>query len=354
MEKNKSLLVNKSSNSLVENEKLVSVNTDSSSQVTGKKLVSIVIPCYNEEGNIGKTIDGLVDLSKNHKYSFEIIAVNDGSKDGTWEVIKKYAEERDEVKGINLMGNFGQSCAYMAGFDKSGGDYVITVSADLETPLENIDKVIDYLDEGYDFVNTNRAQRWGAGKSSRAKQSGLANVIIGKISKVDMMDRGSGMKGFKRDIVKNLKLYGEMHRFIPDYVSVYAPRMIEFDVDFKDREYGESYYKGHKRTLKVILDLLTLYFMLYFARKPFKAMPGRLFGFTGVILSGVGGVFGLYLLILKIMGQSIGNRPLLTLSVLLIIVGIQSIMFGMLGELMMRVYFESSDKKTYMVREITD
>ena len=338
----------------MEESKSVSINKDSNSSAAGKKLISIVIPCYNEEGNIGKTLDGLLDLAKDHKYDFEFIAVNDGSKDATWEVIKKYAEEHKEIKGINLMGNFGQSCAYMAGFDLSGGDYVLTLSADLEVPFENINRVIDYLDQGYDFVNTNRSQRWNAGKSSRAKQSGLANIIIGKISKVYMKDRGSGLKGFKRDIAKNLKLYGEMHRFIPDYVSIYAPRMIEFDVDFKDREYGESYYKGHKRTLKVVLDLLTLYFMLYFARKPFKAMPGRLFGFTGLILSGVGGVFAFYLLILKILGQSIGNRPLLTLSVLLIIVGIQSIMFGMLGELMMRTYFESSNKKTYMIREIAD
>jgi len=318
------------------------------------KSISIVIPCYNEEGNIGKTLDGLLALAGNHKYSFEIIAVNDGSKDKTWETIRKYANTHKEIIGINLMGNFGQSCAYMAGFDKAQGDYVITVSADLETPLENIDKVIEYLDDGHDFVNTNRAQRWGAGKSSRAKQSGLANLIIGKISKVDMKDRGSGMKGFRKDIAKNLKLYGEMHRFIPDYVSVYAPRMVEFDVDFKDREYGESYYKGHKRTFKVLLDLVTLFFMLYFSRKPFKAMPGRLFGFTGIVLSGFGGIFALYLVVLKIMGQSIGNRPLLTLSVLLIIVGIQSIMFGMLGELMMRTYFESTDKKTYMVRDIVE
>jgi len=338
MEKNKSLLVDKASNSLV----------------ASKKLISIVIPCYNEEKNIDKTFDGLLEISKDSKNKFEIIAVNDGSKDRTWEVIKEYAGKHEEVKGINLMGNFGQSCAYMAGFDKAEGDYIITVSADLETPLENINKVIDYLDEGYDFVNTNRSQRWGAGKSGRAKQSGLANMLIGKISKIYMKDRGSGMKGFRKDIAKNLKLYGEMHRFIPDYVSVYAPRMIEFDVDFKDREYGESYYKGHKRTIKVLLDLVTLYFMLYFARKPFKAMPGRLFGFTGVVLSGVGGIFGLYLLILKIMGQSIGNRPLLTLSVLLIIVGIQSIMFGMVGELVMRSYFESSGRKTYMIRDMTD
>ena len=179
-------------------------------------------------------------------------------------------------------------------------------------------------------------------------------MIIGKISKVQMKDRGSGMKGFRKELAKSLRLYGDMHRFIPDYVSVYAPRMIEFDVDFKDREYGESNYKGQKRTFKVLLDLVTLYFMLYFAKKPFKAMPGRLFGFTGLVLSGMGGVFAFYLLVLKIMGQSIGNRPFLTLSVLLIIVGIQSLMFGMLGELMMRTYFESSGKKTYMVRETVE
>lgn len=318
------------------------------------RLVSIIVPCYNEEENINRTFDGLLELIKNHRYAFEIITVDDGSKDGTWSVIRKYANTHPEIRGVNLMTNFGQSCAYMAGFDMAAGDYVLTVSADLETPLENINKVIDLLDEGCDFVNTNRAQRWGGGKSGKAKQSGLANFIIGKISGVHMKDRGSGMKGFRREIVKNLKLYGEMHRFIPDYVSVFGAKMTEFDVDFKDRDFGASYYKGHKRTFKVMLDIMTLAFMLYFAKKPFKAMPGRLFGFTGATISGLGGLMGVYLLILKLLGHSIGNRPLLTLSVLLIIVGVQSMMLGMLGELMMRTYFESSGRKTYMVREILE
>jgi glycosyltransferase involved in cell wall biosynthesis len=318
------------------------------------RLVSIIIPCYNEEENINRTLDGLFSLIQNHRYEFEIIAVNDGSKDGTWDVIRKYANTHPEVRGVNLMTNFGQSCAYMAGFDLAAGDYVITVAADLEIPLENINKVVDLLDEGYDFVNTNRAQRWGGGKGGRAKQSGLANFIIGKVSGVHMKDRGSGMKGFRRDIVKNLRLYGEMHRFIPDYVSVFGPKMIEFDVGFKDRDFGVSYYKSHKRTFKVLLDIMTLAFMLYFSRKPFRAMPGRLFGFTGALISGLGGLMGMYLLILKILGYSIGNRPLLTLAILLIIVGVQSMMLGMLGELMMRTYFESSGRKTYMVREILE
>jgi len=317
-----------------------------------KKLVSIIIPCYNEEKNINRTLDTVLELSRNHAYDFEIIAVNDGSKDNTWKVIKEYSEKHSNVTGVNLMTNFGQSAAYQAGFDVSKGDYIITVSADLEIPLENVNKVIKYLEEGYDFVNTNRVGRWGAEKAERAQKSQKANEIIGKISGVSMQDRGSGMKGFARILIDNLRLYGEMHRFIPDYLTVYGARMIEFDVEFKDRDFGVSAYKGHKRTIKVILDLLTLAFLLYFARKPFRSMPGRLFAFTGAVITGLGGLIGVYLAVLKLFGQSVGDRPLLMLSVLMIIVGIQSMMVGMLGELMLRVYFESSNRKTYVIRSI--
>lgn len=313
-----------------------------------KKLVSIVIPCYNEEKNIDKTILGILDLARDHKYDFEIIAVNDGSKDGTWKVIQELASKHPNVVGLNQMTNFGQSQAYQAGFDASKGDYVLTIAADLETPIEHINTVIDYLDEGYDFVNTNRQGRWG---KERAVKSGYANKLLTKISGVTMKDRGSGLKGFTRVLADNLKFYGEMHRFIPDYVSVYGAKMIEFDVPFRDRDYGESYYKGHKRTIKVLLDLITLAFMLYFARKPFKTMPGRLFGFTGAVIAGLGGLAGVYLLVLKVLGESIGNRPLLIAAVLMIIVGIQSMMMGMLGELMLRVYFESSGRKPYVLRK---
>lgn len=316
-----------------------------------KKLISIVIPCYNEEKNIDRTFDELMKLFTNYPHDAEIIAVNDGSKDGTWKVIEEYAKKYSQIKGINLMTNFGQGAAYNAGFDLSKGDYVVTISADLETPISYVNDVIKYLDQGYDFVNTNRVGRWGREESSRSAKSGLANSIIGKISGVQMKDRGSGMKGFTKILVDNLELYGGMHRFIPDYVTLYGAKMIEFDVDFKDRDYGASSQIGNKRVLKVLLDLVTLSFMLYFAKKPFKALPGRLFGFTGAILTGIGGLFGFYLVVLKMMGQSIGNRPLLILSILLIIVGVQSMMMGMLGELLMRVYFESSKRKNYAVRE---
>jgi dolichol-phosphate mannosyltransferase len=249
------------------------------------------------------------------------------------------------------MTNFGQSAAYQAGFDASKGDYVITVSADLEIPLDQITKVLQLMEEGYDFVNTNRVGRWGAEKAQRAAKSGMANKIITKISGVYIKDTGSGMKGFTRVLINNFRLYGEMHRFIPAFLTTYGAKMTEFDVEFKDRDFGVSAYKGHKRTIKVLLDLVTLYFMLYFARKPFRAMPGRLFGFTGAVTSGIGVLIEVYMMVLKLFGQSIGNRPLFILGVLMIIVGIQSMMMGMLGELLLRIYFESSNRKTYTIRE---
>lgn len=318
-----------------------------------KETISIVIPCYNEEKNINRTLDGLLELfksgSKLSHYNSQIIAVDDGSKDGTWKIIAEYAQKESTIKGVRLMGNFGQSCAYQAGFDASEGEFVITVSADLEIPLENLSKVVDLLEQGYDFVNTNRKNRWGGEKKAK---SGMANKIISKVSGVSMQDRGSGMKGFSRVLVDNLKFYGDMHRFIPDYLTVYRAKMTEFDVDFKDRDFGVSAYKGSKRTIQVLLDIITLAFMLKFARKPFTMMPGRLFGFTGAIISGFGGLGMVYLFILKLLGYSIGDRPLLIASVLMLVVGVQLVMTGLLGELMMRVYFESSSRKTYAVREI--
>jgi len=324
-----------------------------------KKLISIVIPCYNEEKNIDKTIDEIIEVEKTlEKYKFEIIAVNDGSKDDTWKVIKKYSQKYDNVIGINQMTNFGQSMAYQAGFDVSNGEYLITVSADLEIPLENLTKVIEKLEEGYDLVNTNRVGRWGGDDLSgegkdRAMKSGYANRLIKKISGMDIQDRGSGMKGLTKPLYKNLKFYGEMHRFIPDYVSVYGAKIIEFDVNYKEREYGESYYKGHKRTVKVLLDLTTLVFMLYFARKPFNMMPGRLFGFTGAVMGALGFFITSFLVLEKfVMGTDIGTRPLFLLGALMMLLGIIMVMLGMLGELLMRTYFESTGRKPYMSREI--
>jgi glycosyltransferase involved in cell wall biosynthesis len=320
-----------------------------------QKLVSVVIPCYNEEKNIDRTLDQLLALVKEHLYQFEIIVVNDGSLDDSWRVIKSYAEKFPQIIGVNEATNYGQSASYQAGFDLAKGEYVVTLSADLEVPLANVTRVIAYLDEGYDFVNTHRIAKKEGGKDKLKVKSTVANKIISWISKVDIKDRGSGLKGFRRPYIKKLRLYGDMHRFIPDYLSIYGAKMIEFEVEFLERDYGQSAYSRQNRTLKVLLDLLTLSFMLNFSRKPFWLMPGRFFGFSGIIISGIGTAIGLYLVALKLLlGENIGNRPLLTLAVLMMIIGFQSIMFGLLGELMMRIYFESSDYKTYTIREIVE
>ena len=162
------------------------------------KLISVVIPCYNEEGNIEETVNSSLEILKDH--DFEIICVNDGSKDDTWGKIKSLAERHSSVKAINLMRNHEMTQAYMAGFDESKGNYVLIMSADLEIPVENLKKVIHYLDEGYDFVNTHRKDRWG--KASRSLPSKVANILISKISGVSMQDTGSGMKGFTRTLIE--------------------------------------------------------------------------------------------------------------------------------------------------------
>lgn len=319
------------------------------------KLVSVVIPCYNEGKNIDRTLDQLLVLVEEHPYQFEIIVVDDGSLDDSWHVIKDYAKKHPHVIGVNEATNYGQSASYQAGFDLAKGEYIITLSADLETPIKNVPKVISFLDEGYDFVNTHRIAKKNGGKGKLKVKSTVANRIISWISKVDMKDRGSGLKGFRQSYVKKMNLYGDMHRFIPDYLSMYGAKMLEFEVEYLEREYGQSAYSRQNRTLKVLLDLLTLSFMLNFASKPFWLMPGRFFGFSGIIISGIGTAMGIYLVGVKLfLGEDIGNRPLLSLAVLMMIIGFQSIMFGLLGELMMRIYFESSGRKTYTIREIIE
>lgn len=314
------------------------------------KLISIVIPCYNEEGNMEENVREIHSLLSSHHYKFEIICVNDGSKDNTWTKIKDLASKYPEVKGIDLMRNHGLTQAYMAGFDMAKGDYVITIAADLEIPVVNLIEVIKKLDEGYDFVNTNRKQRWG--EASRALPSKIANSLISNISGVSMQDTGSGLKGYRRVIIDNFKMYGEMHRFIPSYLAGFGAKMIEFDVEYKERKYGKSSYGGLSRTFKVLLDIFTLAFILNMTKKPFMALPGRLFGAVGALVMSLGGLGALYLLVLKIMGESIGSRPLFFVSIIMIVVGIQLVTTGFLGELVMRTYFEASSRKTYTVREI--
>ncbi len=318
--------------------------------------ISVIIPCYNEEKNIERFPTELLAVLDKSGRSYEVIAIDDGStKDRTWEVLQQMAMKFKEFKAIKHSRNYGMGGAYQSGFDESKGKYVITFSSDLEIPAESILDVVAELDKGADLVNTYREGRWKEslkGSLIRRVPSNIANGMIEKISGVAVKDTGSGLKGFRRFVIENLKIYGDMHRFLPAYSSLYTKKIKEIPVKYQERTYGTPAYGSLMRTFTVFLDLLSMKFMLSFATKPFTMMPGRIFGTTGIITFLIGDTIVIYMLLLKIFSnEDIGNRPLFMTGLIFVIVGIQLIMTGLLGELLMRIYFESSGRKAYIISE---
>lgn len=323
-----------------------------------KKLVSIVIPCYNEEKNIERFEKELIEVCEKIKeYEFEYIAVDDGSsKDRTWEKLQKLSEKHKNFISLRHSRNYGMSGAYQSGFDVSAGEYVLTYSSDLEIPAKFIKDVLEEMESGSDMVNTLRGGRWKEslkGSLVRRIPSNIAQNFIEKISNLKIKDNGSGLKGFNRFIVDNLRLYGEMHRFLPAYSSLYTKNIKEIPVDYEERKYGASNYGSILRTISVFLDLFTLKFMLTFATKPFTFMPGRVFGTAGFLTFSAGfAILSYVVLYLKLgLNQNINDRPLFFGGLILFVAGIQLMMTGFLGELMMRSYFEGSGRKPYILRQ---
>ena len=315
--------------------------------------ISVVIPVCNEAGNVKRTYVRVKDVLAGLGKSWEIIAVDDGSRDKSWLGLAAIAGRDKNFIAIRHMKNYGQSAAYQAGFDAARGEVVITVSADLDVDPGVIPEMLAKHKEGFDLVNAWRKGRWqGRGHGPHALLSGLANRMIAAISGVSVRDRGSGLKLLDRVLVENLKLYGDMHRFLPDYASLFGARVAEIPAKYQERVHGQSNYKPLRKTFKVFLDLLVLKFMLSFSTKPFTMAPGRIFGLTGLLSTFLGFLLGIYLTIVKLIcRQEIGSRPLLMLAILLIILGVQFIALGLLGELMLRIYYESSGRRTYTVRE---
>ncbi len=321
-----------------------------------KPQLSIIIPCYNEEKNIERFPTELLDVLDASGRSYEVIAIDDGStKDNTWEALQKLAMKYKSFKALKHSRNYGMGAAYQNGFDEAQGDYIITFSSDLEIPAESIESVAKQLDNGADLVNTYREGRWKEslkGSIIRRIPSNIANSWIERISGVRVKDTGSGLKGFRRFITENLRIYGDMHRFLPAYSSLYTKKISEIPVKYQERTYGTPAYGSLMRTFSVFLDLLSMKFMLSFATKPFTMMPGRIFGTTGVITFFIGDAIVLYMLFVKVFfGEDIGERPLFMAGLIFIVTGIQLIMTGLLGELLMRIYFESSNRKAYIVSE---
>jgi len=315
---------------------------------TAKRDVSFIIPVFNEEHNIPLLYEEIVAAGNALRGSFEIVFVDDGSTDGSFPALRKIQAGDSRIKIIRLRRNFGQTAALSAGFDHARGSILVTLDGDLQNDPADAPRLVAKINEGYDIVCGWRIKRKDK-LVSRRLPSRIANWIISKVTKVRLHDYGCTLKAFRGDIVKHIKLYGEMHRFIPAIASTSGTAIAEVPVNHRPRVHGKSKYNLSK-SIRVVLDLLTVKFLLSYSTRPLQ-----IFGLFGLIAGFLGGIMGAILsyqrLILK---QSIANRPLLLLSVLLIVVGIQFITMGLLGEIMVRTYHESVEKTIYVVREVID
>jgi dolichol-phosphate mannosyltransferase len=302
--------------------------------------LSVVVPVMNEEENIAPLLKELEESLKG--WDYEIVIVDDGSTDRTREEVIKNMTPR--VKLVVLNRNYGQSSAMAAGIEVAEGEIIATIDGDLQNDPRDIPKLIEKLKEGYDVVAGIRVKRQD--EPLRKFLSRVANKIIRRVTGVEISDYGCTLKVFKREVAKNLGLYGELHRFIPILADIYGAKITEIPVNHRPRKFGRSKY-GFNRIFKVISDLMYLTFMQKFGQKPM-----HFFGTLGFLMFGVGFITGLYLLLLKLGGESVGGRPLLTLTAVLLIGGIQLITTGFLAEIMVRTYYESQGKRPYTIKQI--
>ncbi|MEM0941163.1 MAG: glycosyltransferase family 2 protein [Bacteroidota bacterium] len=306
------------------------------------KKVSLVIPVMNEEDNIEPMINAVRNAMLG--WDYEVVFADDGSSDNTIANIKKYSDKH--IKAVIFNKNYGQTTAMAGGIAEANGDYVVTLDGDLQNDPSDIPAMIKKMEqEEVDVVAGVRANRQD-GMFLRKIPSKIANAIIRKLTGVYLHDYGCTLKVFKKDVAKNLGLYGELHRFIPVLAQLQGAKLTEMPVKHHARIYGKSKY-GLGRTFKVISDLMLMVFFQKYLQRPM-----HLFGVAGIGLFGIGILINAYLLVLKIMGEDIGGRPLLILGITLILGGVQLITIGIVAELVVRTYFESQNKATYRIKEI--
>ncbi len=307
--------------------------------------ISIVIPAYNEEDNIPILYEKLKGVLERLGREYEIIFVDDGSVDRTWERLKEIAEKDQRVKLIRFRKNYGQTAAMYAGFQHATGEVIITLDADLQNDPEDIPMLLQKLEEGYDIVSGWRRDRKDPFLSRRLP-SMIANWIISKVTGVELHDYGCTLKAYRADIIKRLELYGDMHRFLPALTKRFGAKITEIPVRHHPRFYGKSKY-GIGRTIRVILDIFLVKFLNEYINKPMYV-----FGTLGFILLSLGLLALFYLVFLKLfLDQDIGRRPLLILSVLFILAGIQLISTGVIAELLVRIYYRTKEDKPFVVEE---
>lgn len=307
--------------------------------------LSVVVPLYNEEESIPYLYEALVEALDAVGRSWEVIIIDDGSSDASFTLLRSIASGDARFRLIQLRRNFGQTAAFSAGFDHARGEVVVTMDADLQNDPRDIPKLLEQMDAGFDIVSGWRKDRQDR-LLDRRLPSVLANRLISDVTDVRLHDYGCSLKAYRRDVLDEVNLYGELHRFIPALAAQVGGRVTEVAVNHRARQFGQSKY-GIGRTVRVLLDLITVWFLGVYGTRPL-----HVFGTLGLLSSAIGIAIGLYLTVVKlVLDQNIGDRPLLLLAVLLIVVGVQLITMGLLGEIAIRTYHESQNKPIYTVRE---
>ena len=310
--------------------------------------LSVIIPVYDEEANVPGLCDRLFEVLQTLPYSFEVIAVNDGSRDGSLTALRQETAKHPELKVVDFRRNFGQTAALMAGIDFSSGQIIVSIDADLQNDPADIPALVAKLTEGYDVVSGWRKDRQDH-PVRRVLVSRVANVIISLVSGVKLTDYGCTLKAYRRDVVKGIRLYGEMHRFIPIYASWMGAKVVEMPVRHHPRRFGHSKY-GLGRVIKVLLDLMVVKFLDQYFVKPIYVFGG--FGLLSLLVSFLATLCLLYLKFGE--GFSMIQSPLLLLAAMTFLVGVVSILMGLLAEILIRTYFESQQRATYAVRELVN
>lgn len=306
--------------------------------------VSVIVPVYNERENLPDLIRALMIALETSGEDYEVVFVDDGSTDGSGAYLQTVLESTTRMKLVQFARNFGQTAAMAAGFDHADGDILIATDADLQNDPADIPLVLAKLREGFDVVSCWRRDRQDAWLT-RKIPSRFANWLISKISGVRLHDYGCTLKGYRKSVIEHIRLYGEMHRFIPIYASWAGASVVEIPVRHRPRTRGSSKY-GLSRIYKVALDLITVKMLGSYSTKPMY-----FFGSAGLVACTGGIIFALWTLIDKFFGEVKANRnPLLLLAVFLFLLGVQFIMMGLVAELLIRTYFESQNKPPYIVR----
>jgi glycosyltransferase involved in cell wall biosynthesis len=311
--------------------------------------LSVVFPVYNEAGNVEALVDDVVRACDPLGREYEIVVVDDGSDDGTSDVLRRLKTRVPRLRVILFRRNFGQTAALQAGISHARGDVLVTMDGDGENDPADIPKLLQALAAGVDMVCGWRQGRWQGALLTRRLPSEVANRLIGYSTGVRLHDYGCQFKALRRELASSLKLYGEMHRFVPVLAHDVGASIVEVPVGYRPRRYGTSKY-GLSRMVRVILDLITVKFL-----SSFKTRPIQVFGLWGLIAVVLGVVWTIWLVVERqVYGVPMGNRPQLFLAVLLTFTGMQFITLGLLGEMLSRTYHESQNKPTYVIREILE